>query len=174
MIEFGAVLEDLRHKRPLEYLPTFHCYILRDRYVGEPFALAMHAEIFRRIAKKEPPYRYYDTDRARELFASFLAEHGYTEPGKKAITVAGKNFYHFDYRFLENDGWHKSLSYNFHRRCCDPAQLYFDPSTDDELPDLNRCLVRACIKKEVSHTAVEDALDVVRLLRNHYSPKEKE
>jgi len=35
MIEFGAVLDDLRHQRPLDELPQFHCYVLRDKYVGE-------------------------------------------------------------------------------------------------------------------------------------------
>ena len=59
-IEIGAVVDDLANPRPVEELPKFHCYVVHDRYVGEPMALSFHAEIFRRIAEREPGFDYVE------------------------------------------------------------------------------------------------------------------
>jgi|SRR6185437_1654690 len=171
MIEFGVVLDELPAKKSIEELPTFHCYILRDKYIGEPYALSMHAEIFRRIAERTPGYNYYDRETGYYYLKEFLFEHKYIGP-TNSITVAGKNFHSFDFRFLENDGW--AVDRIFGRRSLDPAQLYLDLNNDDKLPNLQECLNRIGIKKTVSHTAIEDALDVVRLMRDYYAPKYKE
>jgi len=143
----------------------------------------MHTEIFRRIANREKPWRYIRAADVVNIFAGFLAEHKYINPiyvypkpnaEKDQITVAGKNFFCFDNRFLENDKWHDNPWFEFHRRSLDPAQMYFDPSVDDELPNLKKCLSQIGINKEISHTAIEDAMDVVKLIRAYYEPKYKE
>jgi DNA polymerase III epsilon subunit-like protein len=46
--------------------------------------------------------------------------------------------------------------------------LYFDLENDDSLPDMKTCMQRAGIDGEVAHTAMEDALVVVKLLRNKF------
>ena len=59
IIEFGAVAFDSdKPDIPVEELPTFHAYIVRAVYQGEPFALGMHAAIFKRIADREPGFTY--------------------------------------------------------------------------------------------------------------------
>ena len=167
MIEFGAVVDDLNDPKPLAELPRFHCYILRDQYAGEPYALSMHAEIFKRINARADGYDYHIPQHASVYFAGFLAEQGLVEKHKQTpITVAGKNFFKFDNRFLENDDWHDNVT--FHRRYLDPASMYFDPKIDECLPDLKTCLQRAGINKEVAHTAIDDALDVIKLVRHNY------
>ena len=45
IIEIGAVIDDF--KTAIVDLPTFRCYVDQGLFYGEPFALSMHAEIFR-------------------------------------------------------------------------------------------------------------------------------
>ena len=56
----------------------------------------------------------------------------------------------------------------FSQRVLDPAILYMNLLKDKEVPNLKECLKRAGIEKEVAHDALEDALDVIRLLRKKY------
>ena len=58
IIEIGVVFDDLSDPQPLEKLPKFHTYIIKDEYKGNPFALSMHPEIFKRIALKTEGYQY--------------------------------------------------------------------------------------------------------------------
>ena len=48
IIEFAAVLDDLScaHPPSVDRLPSFHCYLAKDSYTGEPYALSMHSTIF--------------------------------------------------------------------------------------------------------------------------------
>ena len=79
------------------------------------------------------------------------------------ITVAGKNYSGFDKRFLEKlEGWN---TINFSHRVIDPSILYMDWDNDESLPNLDECLKRANINKTVSHNALDDAMDIVNLLR---------
>jgi hypothetical protein len=54
-----------------------------------------------------------------------------------------------------------------HSRVIDPTTLYWKPFTDNELPNLKECLLRAGIDKSVSHTAEDDAKDIITLLRKY-------
>ncbi len=79
------------------------------------------------------------------------------------INVAGKNVASFDIPFLEAlPGWKGFI--NFRRRTIDPAILCVHKS-DKHLPDLKECLTRCNIVKKVSHTAVDDALDIIQIIR---------
>jgi len=51
--------------------------------------------------------------------------------------------------------------------------FYFDPFVDDEVPNTEKCMERAGIKGNVAHTALEDALVVVELIRKHFEEKAK-
>lgn len=164
IIEFGAVVDDLKNPLPLEKLPKFHTYFIQNSYVGEPYAMAMHSEILKRISKKEENYRYIYPSKLGLNFKKFLIENFFEEKNNKVtINIAGKNFMSFDNRFLENQtDIHKHV--NFRGRILDPAILFYEKD-DDYLPSLQQCLDRANIKTEVKHTAVEDCLDVVKLIR---------
>lgn len=166
ILEFGAVIDDLTVQAPLAELPRFHCYIIpkETNYSGHPAALAMHTEIFKRVAKPVEGLNYRRPNNLGGLFTEFLISCGYkNEPGAITINVAGKNFSGFDNRFLEEQT-------NFHdfirpRHRVIDVTSHFVNQGDEVLPDLKTCLSRAGIEKQVEHTAIADALDVVSLVR---------
>lgn len=168
IIEFGAVVDDLRVQAPLDQLPKFQTYIRHSFYSGDAYALHLNADIFYKISRGEG-----DIANPEELFGMFYnfltKEGGYETNKPPKINVAGKNFGSFDKNFLDclpNRDWVK-----FHHRSIDPGNLYFDPIIDDELPSLGKCLDRAGLPSEVSHKALEDALQVVKLVRKKYPLK---
>ena len=83
------------------------------------------------------------------------------------INVAGKNFGTFDKLFLEKLPWWKKLIQP-KQRIIDPAILACQWDKDDYLPSLNECKKRLDITGEVSHNALEDAWDVIQILRKFY------
>lgn len=83
------------------------------------------------------------------------------------ITVAGKNFATFDKLFLEKlPRWKQVI--RIKQRILDPAILYVDWKGDSSLPSLGECKERAGIEGIVTHNSLEDAWDVVELLRKKY------
>ena len=86
---------------------------------------------------------------------------------KAVINVAGKNFGTFDKIFLERLPRWKQLI-EVRNRILDPAILFVDWKSDKALPGLNLCKERAGIIGEVTHNALEDAIDVVEVLRKIY------
>lgn len=92
---------------------------------------------------------------------------------KAHINVAGKNFATFDKVFLERlPRWKQCIEVR--NRILDPAILFVDWKEDGALPGLNLCKNRANILGEVTHNALEDAIDVVEVLRTKYvTPKNK-
>lgn len=164
IIEFGCVLDDLENPKPLKDLPTFHCYFIQDRYSGTPFALSMHPIIFRRIAEHTEGYNYYSPNRFGHHFKMFLIENGYVvEKDRVMINVAGKNFGSFDCPFLEEKTDMKK-HVKMRHRFIDPGSLYMELN-DSAVPGMETCLERAGLEPNVAHTAIEDAMDVVKLVR---------
>jgi hypothetical protein len=164
IIEFGAVIDDLNNPLNLEELPKFHTYLNQDKYLGEPFAMSMHSNILKRIAAREEGFNYIYPSELGVNFKKFLIDNNFEEKNNKVtINIAGKNFMSFDNRFLEN---HTTLNkyVNFRSRVLDPAILYYEKG-DNFLPSLQECLNRAEIDSEVRHTAIEDCLDVIKLIR---------
>ena len=170
IIEFGAVLDDLNNMLPLEQLPKFHAYICKEEYKGQPYALSMHPTIFRRIATKEEGYNYLYPNTLGKSFLNFLIQNGYEldeKNGKQikrtVINVAGKNFGSFDLPFLNNKT-NFSSSVKIRHRIIDPGILCLEKG-DKAVPGTKLCLERIGITKEVAHTTIEDALDVIQIVR---------
>ena len=167
LIEVGAVFDDL--VTPIEELPTLHFYVVKDDncYVGDPFAMSMHQKILKRIASREEGFTYCPEDCVDDYFYDFVCQH--YEKNEK-VNLAGKNFGNFDMRVLRRYGFAKL--WKMSHRFLDPGSMFLQ-ATDDAVPGLDLCLQRAGINKKVEHTAVEDAFDVVRLVRyklcNHSS-----
>lgn len=167
IIEIGAVIDDWLD--PIHQPPTFHCYVKQHMYVGEPYAMSMHSEIFRRIATQEDGYNYWYPSEAAGQLGRWMEENGAyqidpTKPDREArAVVAGKNFGTFDDRFLRRlphfDEWVK-----YHHRLIDPAMLFWNPLTDTVPPSLKVCMERAGLEGEVAHTALDDALVVAKLI----------
>jgi len=169
IIEFGAILDDLSDRKPINSLPSFHCYFTKDRYVGEPFALSMHSKIFERIALKGEEinrrnYHYYNAEKFGSAFKQFLLSHGYeTERDRVTINAAGKNFAAFDLQFLRyKTDFEKHIQVR--SRIFDPGILYLR-ADDEAIPGMLECKRRAGITGEIQHNAIDDAKDVVALLR---------
>lgn len=83
------------------------------------------------------------------------------------ITVAGKNFATFDKFFIEKlPRWKQLLKVR--QRVLDPTVLYTDWKEDEALPNLSTCKTRAGFDGHVAHDAVDDAMDVIKLMRKQY------
>jgi oligoribonuclease len=91
-----------------------------------------------------------------------------SNPQKAYLNVAGKNFATFDKIFLEKLPRWKQLI-DVRNRILDPAILFVDWNEDKSLPGLDKCKQRAGIDGIVTHNALEDAIDVVEILRTKYS-----
>jgi hypothetical protein len=180
VLEIGALLEDTENPAGREKLPTFHKYLWRDVYRGEPYALAMNAHIFKKILelkKSEGVGGMYGEDHTLTdmthmwgHFNQWILKHksvfpeGSFENDKRpTLTVAGKNVAGFDLPFLKN-----AFMPKFHHRVIDPGMMYFDPRNDKVVPDLKECKKRAKLPEVVSHEAMDDAWDVIQLVRTKY------
>ena len=183
ILQFAVVLDDLKNSRPLEELPRFQAIFMQDNYKGNPFALSMHSEIFKKIdmAKKknleycpDQEIHFMPIDHLPTALTAFFLKNGYNQNDKNGniyINPAGKNLSSFDIPFLKSKikDWG---SIYFLNRSIDPAILYFDLENDNSLPDMKKCMERAGIAGEVAHTALEDALVVIKLLRHKLINKE--
>jgi hypothetical protein len=131
-------------------------------------------------------YNFYEEDDVVKEFYKFLWSNGYSTldspsthingkltpiiDGKtKPITlnVAGKNFGTFDKLFLQELPWWQKLI-RTRQRVLDPAILCVDWTNDTSLPSLITCKERMNIEGIVTHNALEDAWDVIELLRKFY------
>ncbi len=172
IIEFAAVVDNLKIQAPLDSLPKFQTYILHEHYIGEPYALSMHAETFRKIAKwQENGINICEPNQLMTKFYTFLTTlGGYSSfaSSQIKINIAGKNFGNFDSKFIEklNNG---SLV-RFSHRPLDPGSMYLDVD-DAEPPSTEMCLKRAGLDACVAHTALEDAMAVIQLLRKKHPRK---
>ena len=83
------------------------------------------------------------------------------------LNVAGKNFGTFDKLFLQQLPWWQKLI-KVRQRVLDPAILMVDWKNDTSLPNLTTCKERAGVSGIVTHNALEDAWDVIEVLRRFY------
>lgn len=84
-----------------------------------------------------------------------------------ALNVAGKNFGTFDKLFLQELPWWQKLI-RTRQRVLDPAILCVDWVNDTSLPNLITCKERMNVDGIVTHNALEDAWDVIEILRKFY------
>jgi hypothetical protein len=174
IIQFAAVIDDLNDPLPIEELPKLNVYFLKDFYIGEPIALGMHSKIFEKIAhaKKnkiefDEDSHYTDIQNLPYILRNFLTKNGINEDlrnGNIVVNVAGKNVGGFDMPFLKSKIKNWEGIY-FRHRTIDPSILYFDLTLDREIPDTATCMKRANLLGPVAHTALEDAIVIVKLIR---------
>ena len=177
ILSVGVVIEDTKNILPFDKIPKLHLVLVDNSIQGELFAIDLNKDLISLIKD----YSFGDFDRKLILsdihdivfthkdfvvdhIIDFLSENNVE--GK--LTVAGKNYVGFDKKFLEKlPGWDKL---NIHRRVIDPATSFVDWENDTELPDLSLCKYRAGMDNTVvKHTAIEDAFDVIEILRTQYS-----
>jgi oligoribonuclease len=86
---------------------------------------------------------------------------------KVTFNAAGKNFASFDLKFLERLPRWKQV-FRVRSRILDPGILFTDWERDFSVPGLSECKKRAGLNHIVTHDAIDDARDVIELLRNFY------
>lgn len=165
LLELAMVLEDTsaRPLPPVEELPHFVSFVAEDGGWWEPFAMGMHAKSGLLAewlaAKKGELLGSLSNVRVGDMAASWLVETA--KLGKGKLTPAGKNFAGFDARFLP-----PQLSKLLHHRALDPGSVFVDFG-QDKLPGMNDLIDYE--QKPGAHRALEDARDVVRVLRKKYT-----
>ena len=137
-------------------LRTLHMYVRHDRIEGSPYAIKMNSDIINKIYNNSDEENTYYSENVGSKILQFLKYN--------KVTFAGKNVSTFDIPFLKK--YCPRLEY--HHRSIDPTILFFDPQVDVTLPDLSKCKVRAGLSPNVSHTAIDDAKDIVDLLKFYY------
>jgi oligoribonuclease len=174
LLSIGMVIDDLEHPEvPVGNLPKLHLIIdvSQEVITGELEALIMHTMLLRKIEylstcdsyKEYVPYvteYFISKDDAIKYIQEFLQYHKVETP----LTIAGKNVMEFDIQFLNNAiGFDKSIEYNFGG--LDPAIYFLDESVDTCMPTLSECKERAGLDGPAAHQALEDAIDIVKLIR---------
>lgn len=184
IIEFGAVLEDTNNIIPMEELPVYHAYVVppKNQLTGDVYALNLNAGIIEKLKNRrdlENEYNFVRPDELADDFLFWLHKNGFELKVNyegtsrefkysETLNVAGKNFNGFDRQFLERiPGFTKKI--RMRHRVIDPAPLFTDWHNDSCLPSLDECKVKAGIDGVVTHLAVDDAKDVIELLRKHYA-----
>lgn len=140
----------------------------------------------REVLDNKSGYQFYEEEDVIKAFYAFLWDNGFSTldspsihvHGKlkpiidgrtKPITinVAGKNFGTFDKLFLQELPWWQKLI-RTRQRVLDPAILCVDWVNDTSLPSLTTCKERMNVEGIVTHNALEDAWDVIEILRKFY------
>lgn len=140
----------------------------------------------RKLIDTESEYKFVREDDIAKEFYWWLDENGFDNSGgygivvdgqtktaingtTKPITinVAGKNFATFDMLFLKQLPWWQKLI-KIRQRVLDPAILVVDWKNDTSLPNLKQCKERTGIEGIVTHNALEDAWDVIEVMRKFY------
>lgn len=175
ILEIAMIIEDTKNEMPRSECPTFHRFIDHTTISGNAKALAMNAYVLGKIAdlQASPTAELVRPSKLLEQMNQFLTENGIDS--KNPITTAGANFLGFDKKFIEkhiklfNDDLEATIFFNkFERRSIDPSQFCVDFGTMDHLPTLSQCKVIAGVPGEQKHTALDDAWDVIEVLRTFY------
>jgi hypothetical protein len=159
---FSAVLENTRHPTVhIENLPEFTCYVRHDRYEGDAYALSLNAWILRILAGRSSEgtnHPIYTLEEMEVAFEKWLEENDLLA-SSRGIVAAGKNFASFDYQFLS-----PQMKEHFHYRSIDPGSMFIDWKEEKPL-SLGKLKSRLDLDEEVAHDALEDARDVIRVIR---------
>ena len=168
ILQIGLAIEDTNNIRPIKELPTKTIWINHDKLTVEAGALKLHSMTgFWEKYFKASKTNYHEVVESILLFLTHYKS-GELVDGIYKFNVAGKNYNSFDRVFLEKlTNWTNTLYAR--RRALDPAMMYIDWFRDLKLPNQDLCLKRAGIDETVSHDALEDAIQVVKLLRQSYS-----
>lgn len=188
IVEVGAVLDEIGSTTPIEELPKFRAVLIHEEMAMGAYCANLHKDLWTEILKvqklntpaidkhwfivgklpgKESTYyclpKHFETlfnEWLRTVCPSFIID---DDKLIVKINISGKNAGTFDIPFLEAlPGWQGLVK--FHRRVLDPASHCIQPD-DEHIPDLQECLRRCGFEDTVKHTAVDDAIDIIRVIR---------
>jgi len=172
ILQVGIAFEDTSNILPIDDIPKHQWNIKHNRIQGDPFAIQMNSDIIKHSLETPTPDDVIIECNIVNVIRTFTSEClGYDEgPYVHTITVAGKNFNGFDRLFLEKLDQFTDII-RMRRRTIDPAILCVDWS-NNSLPDLQTCMSELDVSGDVTHTAMQDAVDVIRIIRkatNNYT-----
>lgn len=163
ILSLALVFEDTENPLPLEQLPRLHVLLTNPVKDADNYAVALNRDLFLArdaVSKGKPAPEGMITawnTNCSEL-KDFITQH---HPSGRAV-VAGKNVAGFDLKFLP-----EHVANLFAHRVLDPGSMYTLP-TDKRPPDTAECCRRAGIDDTVTHNALDDALQVIALIRKHW------
>lgn len=169
VLQIAAVYDD--GKTPLFNLPFLNIFIDNGDFIdyAELGALAMHEKtrIFSKIAKAKKDNATRSIQSALYDLLEFIRKH----KSHKNIVIAGKNVGTFDIPLLKNkmdNSGKREWDQLVHYAVLDVGSLYFSDfgriaSLSDVLKNIGANRI------EVTHDALDDALDVVRAVRHKIS-----
>jgi DNA polymerase III epsilon subunit-like protein len=171
ILEIGAIIEDVNNLFSFDEIPKFKRILRHPIYSGAAFAINMNQRIFKELAKERSDEKITYPGLVVQEFADFLLANGFDVPENEKrikIVAAGKNFSSFDRMFLQKlPNWKAKITTG--HRTLDPGMMYLDFKKDANTPSLKLCKERAGVAGEVTHNALEDAWDVIQVLRPFYS-----
>lgn len=169
VLEVAAVAET-DWTTPVEELPYLRLLVRHQVTTGEPAALAMNRRLLEELCAPglDAVAPNSVADRLGEFVGMNFGSGGRHLPW---LTLAGKNLAGFDFRFFRRlPNWAGSwFDRAVRHRVLDVGTLYLDPLSDAGLPDTAECRRRAGLAGGPAHTALEDARDVVRMVRARFA-----
>ena len=171
ILEIAMILEDTEKKLPRKECPRQHLYIDREAYIGNSVALEMNAHTFKKINDLRNDYEndlsafLMPEESISSSIRAFFQRNDITP--ETPITPAGANFSGFDLRFLEQV-LEDDVLQSIHRRSLDPSNIFIDFSKNHHVPSLATCKIIAGVEGKVLHNAMDDAWDVIEILRKRY------
>lgn len=189
IIEFGAIIEDSNNPKSYDESPKFRRIVLQRSglYAGSAFALNLNSAIFKIISEIDSGKGvdfvhdhflnndWCFDDELIPQFKKFLNKNDINESpftGVLEIVAAGKNFGSFDKQFIQRLPNFETYGIKFNYRSLDPTLTFINWKEDVSPPSTNALKKRANLSGGVSHEALDDAWDVIQLLRVNYISKE--
>lgn len=179
ILQLALVVEDTKTPDvPIGELPFFEGLVRHDRISGQAFALAMNVGIIKALAKVGTSFAeaalrgrrvkiYSDVELLAVAAIDFLDSKVSQPTGRRDCVAAGKNAAGFDLPFLP-----EKLRSCFHHRVIDVGSValgatpgYWNKPRLPGLSELLEVIHDPDGHRDVTHDALEDARDVVRLLR---------
>jgi len=167
IIEFSMIRTWHGDRRSLEEIEhdgdVFHTYMqVSEEDTNTDICLTMNAGIIDIIRNRDlSKHSFLTEDELLPKLGLWLHSRGVDGP----ITVAGKNFAGFDMQFIKMLPNYEYFDKLIRHRVIDPSMYFVNWNSDASLPNLATCLSRAKLDDFVSHTAKEDAWQVIQLLR---------
>lgn len=183
ILSIAAVIDGYDFRQvPVNELPHIELLIDNgDLLTGQPVALAMNADIIKRIENLKKCQRderaltryVFSPDQAMDMLAAFMDPY----LDDKKLTPAGKQYGSFDSQFIKHWGGDRVLK-KLHHRSLDPGAMYATremrcPPSSEEcfkimVNECNAHMVDHVTASWKQHDALSDARNVVRLIRHKW------
>jgi oligoribonuclease (3'-5' exoribonuclease) len=194
LLSFACVLEDTNNIKPVEELPFFYCVFRHSTLKGEPYALNMNKGLIQEISEGKSK-DLLNIENFTFKFNRFLRNNGLeshpeievqvemasgnlnsisrmvVDPNFKnpvKVKACGKNFGTFDKGWIEQKIPDFNTFFQFNHRVMDVGPLFVDFKNDEWILNLSDCMHRAGVQGKVTHNALQDCYDLIKVLRTKY------